>query len=90
MRPVDWKELKSLCEAHGFSHDRTKGDHCVMTKEGQARPAVFPMKKDLKHDIVLGVGRTLGIGRKEIEAHLNPPRRKTAPSNRAPSSESGS
>jgi predicted RNA binding protein YcfA (HicA-like mRNA interferase family) len=71
MRPVDWKELKALCEKLGCSHERNKGDHCIMTKEGLARPAVFPMKKDLKEDIVLGVGRTLGINRKQIEEHLN-------------------
>lgn len=77
MRPVDWKELKAFCEAQGCSHDRTKGDHCVMTKKGLARPVVFPMKKDLKEDIVLGVGRTLGVNRKQIEDGLSPKRKPT-------------
>ena len=61
------KKLKAICEAHGCVHSRTSGDYCVMTKPGIARPAVFPMKRDLKEDIVLGVGRTIGINRKQFE-----------------------
>ena len=70
MRPIDWAELKALCEFHGCVHSRTKGDHYIMVKPGMARPVVFPMKKDLREDIVLGVGRTLGISRKQIEQFL--------------------
>jgi hypothetical protein len=43
-----------------------------MTKPGLARPVVIPKKKDLSEDIVLSVGRTLGLTRKEIEQRLNP------------------
>jgi hypothetical protein len=43
-----------------------------MTKPGLARPVVIPKKKDLSEDIVLSVGRTLGLTRKEMEQRLNP------------------
>jgi hypothetical protein len=46
-----------------------------MTKPGLARPVVIPKKKDLSEDIVLSVGRTLGLTRKEIEQRLNPKKR---------------
>lgn len=71
MRPVDWKDLKSICESQGCVMSRMRGDHCVMTRAGMARPAVFPMKRDLAEDIVLGVGRTIGLNRKELEHLLN-------------------
>ena len=45
MRPVDWKELKALCESEGCVFDRQKGDHYIMTKAGLARPIVIPRKK---------------------------------------------
>lgn len=35
------------------------------------RPVVIPKKRGLKEDIVLGVGRTIGLKRKEIEERLN-------------------
>ena len=37
MRPVDWKEMKLVCESFGCEYDRTKGDHYIMTKPGLAR-----------------------------------------------------
>jgi hypothetical protein len=43
-----------------------------MTRPGLRRPVVIPKKRDLKEDIVLSVGRTLGLTRKDIEARLNP------------------
>jgi hypothetical protein len=69
-RPVDWKELKKVCELEGCRFQRQKGDHYIMTKAGIARPIVFPRKKGLKEDIVLSVGRTLGLDRKAILARL--------------------
>jgi hypothetical protein len=41
-----------------------------MTKAGMARPVVIPKKRDLKEDIVLSVGRTLGLNRKQMEERL--------------------
>ena len=66
MRPVSWKELRKLCEDVGWVHDRTKGDHYIMTKPGAARPVVLKMAKDLSEDIVLSVARTIGLKRKDI------------------------
>jgi hypothetical protein len=66
VRPVDWKELLHLCEAEKCTHDRTKGDHIVLVRPGMARPVVFPKKKGLTEDIVLGVARTLGISKKAL------------------------
>jgi hypothetical protein len=42
-----------------------------MTKKGLHRPVVIPKKRDLGEDIVLSVGRTLGLNRKQIEERLN-------------------
>lgn len=71
MRPVDWKELKKICELEGCRFQRQRGDHYIMIKEGIARPVVIPRKKDLKEDIVLSVARTLGLDRKGILARLD-------------------
>ena len=70
MRPVDWKELVSLCEAEGCELDRERGDHYIMTKPGLARPVVIPKKRDLREDISLSIGRTLGLNRKQLEQKL--------------------
>lgn len=71
MRPVDWKELKKICEANRCRHDRTKGDHYVMVRDGMARPIVIPMKKGLKEDIVLGIAKTLGITNTDMRSMLD-------------------
>lgn len=87
MRPIDWKKLVKLCEGEGCLLDREKGDHYIMTKPGLARPVVIPKKNDLSEDIVLSVGRTLGLNRKAIEHKLIPKRRKgkaSIPSHLAP------
>jgi predicted RNA binding protein YcfA (HicA-like mRNA interferase family) len=82
--PTDWKKLVKLCEGEGCVRDRERGDHYIMTKPGLARPVVIPKKKDLSEDIVLSVGRTLGLTRKEIEQRLSPKkRRRSGPRNRA-------
>ena len=70
MRPVDWQELVKLCEAEGCVLDRQRGDHYIMTKPGLARPVVIPRKRGLKEDVVLSIGRTLGLTRKQLEVHL--------------------
>jgi predicted RNA binding protein YcfA (HicA-like mRNA interferase family) len=72
VRPIDWDELAKLCASQGCTLDREKGDHYIMVRPGMSRPVVIPKKKGLKEDIVLGVGRTIGLNRKQIEAALNP------------------
>ena len=67
MRPVDWRELRKVCLLLGCVDARERGDHFLMTRPGLARPVVFKKVKDLREDIVLGVARTLGIGKKELE-----------------------
>lgn len=71
MRPVDWNELVKLCEAEGCRFDRQRGDHYVMVKPGLNRPVVFPKKRGLREDIVLGVGRTLGLTKRQIEERVS-------------------
>jgi predicted RNA binding protein YcfA (HicA-like mRNA interferase family) len=39
--PIHYKELITVFEHDGFSVQRTKGDHVVMTKEGIKRPLVI-------------------------------------------------
>ena len=70
MRPVDWDELARICEAEGYKFRRMKGDHYIMTKPGMTRPVVIPKKRGLKEDIVLGVGRTIGLDRKALDSKL--------------------
>ena len=48
-----------------------------MTKPGMPRPVVIPKKKALTEDIVLSVGRTIGLTRKDIEMLLNQRKPKT-------------
>ena len=71
MRPVNWNDLVKLCVNQKCRYDRTRGDHYVMVRDGMARPIVIPKKKDLKEDIVLGIGRTLGLTRKQMLALLD-------------------
>lgn len=78
MRPVSWQELVKLCKSEKCVFDREKGDHYIMTRPGLGRPVVIPKKRDLKEDIVLSVGRTLGLKRKEIEARLDPKKTKVS------------
>lgn len=70
MRPFDWKELRDLSSNRGYEFDRHRGDHYVMTKQGAARPVVIPMKRDLKEDIVLGIAKTIGMSREDLEDYI--------------------
>ena len=79
MRPIDWRELVSLCERENCKHDRTKGDHIVMVRPGMARPVVIPKKRDLKEDIVLGIARTLGMTKNAMLEKLGEKPKKEAP-----------
>ena len=92
MRPVKWKELVALCESEGCHFDRQKGDHYIMTKPGLFRPIVIPRKNNLKEDVVLSVGRTLGLTKKQIEERITGGKSSkankataSAPASRAPS-----
>jgi len=67
----------AVCESERCVFDREKGDHYIMIRPGLHRPVVIPKKADLKEDIVLGVGRTIGLDRKQIEAKLNPKKKKS-------------
>lgn len=42
-----------------------------MTKPGLSRAVVIPRKRGLKEDVVLSVGRTMGLNRKQLEAALS-------------------
>ena len=79
MRPVSWQELVKICESEGCVLDRERGDHYIMTRAGLHRPVVIPKKRDLKEDIVLSVGRTLGLNRKQIEQRLTLKKSKEKP-----------
>ena len=58
--------MVEICAGEGCVFDRQRGDHYIMTKPGLARPIVIPIRRDLKEDIVLSIGRTLGLTRKDI------------------------
>ena len=76
MRAVKWKELVKVCEGEGCKFDRQKGDHYIMTKPGLSRPVVIPRKNNLKEDIVLSVGKTLGLNAKKMRERLSPAKKK--------------
>lgn len=71
MRAVKWKALVKVCEGEGCQFDRQRGDHYIMTKPGLNRPVVIPRKNNLKEVVVLGVGKTLGLNRKQILERLD-------------------
>ena len=83
MRPVDWKALVKLAKSEGCVFDRQRGSHYIMTKTGLSRPIVIPKRNGLKEDIVLSVGRTLGLDRKQIEKRLEPSKPKKTKSAKA-------
>ncbi len=84
MRPVKWKELVKLSESGGCVFDGQRGSHYTMTKTGLSRPIVIPKRNDFKsEDIVLSVGRTLGLDRKQIEQRLGQSKRKKKKSAKA-------
>ncbi len=58
------RKLIKECEAAGWSLDRYRGDHYIMTKDGAARPIVIPLVKDLDPRIVSQVRRQLGAYKK--------------------------
>lgn len=88
MRPVKWKELVAVCESEGCRFDRQKGDHYIMTKPGLFRPVVIPRKNNLKEDVVLSVGRTIGLTKKQIEERITGS--KSSKANKATASASAS
>jgi hypothetical protein len=65
-----------LCEREGCRFDRQNGDHYIMVRDGS--PYRHTRKKGLKEDVVLGVGRTLGLNRKQLERRLTGKTRKMA------------
>ena len=71
LRAVKWQELVKLCEGEGCQLDRQSGDHYIMTKPGLKRPIVIPKKSNLKEDIVLNIGKTLGLDRRELLKRLD-------------------
>ena len=69
MRPlhaVSWKKIARMCKEEGCLPDRERCDHYIMVKKGLKRPIVIPKRKDLKEDIVLTIGRTLGLSKADI------------------------
>lgn len=50
-----------------------------MVRPGMARPVVFPKKKDLKEDIVLSVGRTMGLTSKQMRERVEGKKSKRKP-----------
>lgn len=86
MRPLSWTELKRIAEDEGFSFDRQRGSHYVMTKPGHVRPVVIPCRKTLSEGIVMSVAKTLGLNRRQIldrlEAKTNKAKSRKAKTNK--------
>ena len=61
MQPFKWNDLVKICQGEGYTHDRTKGSHYIMTKEGSPLPIVIPKRKELDESIVFGVAERLGL-----------------------------
>ena len=79
MKRISWQELRDVCKLAGCVESRMKGDHLIMTKPGMARPVVIKMDRELGEDIIRTNMRTLGLGRKQFERHLNTVRRRRKP-----------
>ena len=74
MQPFKWNDLVKICKGEGYTHDRTKGSHYIMTKEGSPLPIVIPKRKELDESIVFGVAERLGLNRQEMLDRLNKPK----------------
>jgi predicted RNA binding protein YcfA (HicA-like mRNA interferase family) len=62
--PHSGDEMVRALLRDGFTHDRTVGDHAVLTKPGLSRPVVVPLKKELPSFVIANNLRTAGISRK--------------------------
>ena len=65
LTPIHYRKLVKVFEKKGFTHERTKGDHMVYTKEGVSRPIVIPMYREIPEFIILKNLKTAGITRNE-------------------------
>jgi len=60
------KKLEKVFELLGFSTDRQKGSHIIMTRPNTNRPIVFPSdKKEVKVGTIKSNLRTAGIDNDE-------------------------
>jgi len=51
LTPTDWKTLKCIFEHAGFSFEREKGDHIVLSRPGTPRPVIIPKYSSIGLDI---------------------------------------
>ena len=63
--PHSGKEMFAALLRAGFTHERTVGDHVVLTKPGLSRPVIVPLYDELPDFIVSNNLRTAGLNRKE-------------------------
>ena len=63
LSPVSWQVLARVFEAEGYTRDRTRGSHLVMTKEGAPRALVIPRYDEVAVFIISGLLRTAGMRR---------------------------
>ncbi|MCY3853341.1 MAG: type II toxin-antitoxin system HicA family toxin [Gammaproteobacteria bacterium] len=66
LTPLDYRKLVRIFESVGFTVERQKGSHIVMSKPGVARPVVFPKSKNVGVDIIKNNMRTAGISREQF------------------------
>ena len=64
LRPVNWKTLARVFELDGFRHDRTRGSHYYMKKDGVLRTLCIPMYKEVEVFIIKSNMRSAGMTRK--------------------------
>ena len=63
--PIHWKRLQCVFEKAGFKHNRTSGDHIVMTKPGVSRPIIIPKYSAIDVEIIKSNMRTAQISREK-------------------------
>jgi predicted RNA binding protein YcfA (HicA-like mRNA interferase family) len=65
LTPTDWKTLKCIFEHAGFSFEREKGDHIVLSRPGTPRPVIIPKYSSIGLDIIKANMRTANMSLKE-------------------------
>ena len=78
MSPSSSTDLITECKKAGWSFDRQRGDHFIMTKPGQPRPIVIPLAgKDVARHVASNIRRQLKASQ---NGHTSDPKKGSRPS----------
>ncbi len=69
--PVHWKVLICIFKKAGFSFDRQKGSHMLLTKAGISRPISIPTYEEVDVEIIKRNMKTAGMSRETYFTYLS-------------------